>query len=130
MSSPRMFRAQCSSNNHFYKKGQWVYGSLQQFKGYSIFQPDLKCWFGVYGKTVGQYTGLTDKNRVQIFEDDIVKFDGELCVVRWSDEECRFELFDSYNLDHALACWRSPLIEVVGNIHNNPELLSEVKENE
>ena len=83
-------------------------------------------------KTVGQYTGLTDKNGTKIFEGDIVRFididfDGSerkaVGVMTWNRKAANFDIVNgTYRLDfHYPTLFEE--IEVIGNIHDNPELL-------
>lgn len=77
-------------------------------------------------ETVGQYTGMTDKNGTKIFEHDIVRI--AVCgtydnyVISYDKENARFVVGDT-----GFTFWRyiSTKIEVIGNIHDNPELLKE-----
>lgn len=78
-------------------------------------------------ETVGQYTGLTDKNGKKIFEGDIVKWYMNFVVV-W--QRCHYVLKKDVNnesLDYVLSCFSGNELEVIGNIHDNPELLKGVE---
>lgn len=103
--------------------GEWVYGFYveDESKKY-IFTFDqikrgidlggyLDCcqMYEVKPETVGQYTNLKDKHNAGIFEGDIVEIPYEgWKLVKWFDCSCGFEPF------------------VLGNIHDNPELMNRV----
>ncbi len=78
-----------------------------------------------------QYTGLKDMQGVEIYEGDLVEWEGEIWEVVWfvhgyalADENGRCMLSDNFNVivDGCILD-----IEVIGNIHENPELLREDK---
>lgn len=85
--------------------------------------------FPVRQETVGQYTGLTDKNGKKIFEGDIVNcvYDGDLrtYIVVWDKEELDFKATngeESFGNNFRYLCCCDE-VEIIGNIFDNPELL-------
>lgn len=74
-----------------------------------------------YGDDVMQFTGMLDKNGVEVYEGDVMKMykhsDGSPCVVTFEDG-C-YNCFPFGTLDSAVKYGI-----VIGNIHENPELLT------
>ena len=107
--------------------GEWITDSETYIRdGDGIWLSDEKLnVVTVIPETVGQYTGLTDKNGKRIFEGDIVslvKHDGLIYKVVYVP--CRYELVNSKGVNcFVLDLYKSENIEVIGNIHDNPELL-------
>ena len=139
-----LFRGKRLDNN------EWLYGSHFTDSGEDYIIPQNLLGINDYEEyqvdqnTVGQFTGLTDKNGVKIFENDIVrkrdltfglKFDG--VVVYNSEIGCfrihsenngvtmrmGFEASDVYNDGQCTVPVKYDY-EVIGNIYDNPELLS------
>ena len=80
--------------------------------------------FTVYTDTVGQFTGLTDKNGKKIFEGDIGKSIDGVFLVRWSEEKCAFVMdFYDYPKEELYLEEMWDDAEIIGNIHDDPELL-------
>lgn len=122
---------------------EWVYGYLMDWAGRPLIgvykalggeatAKDYLFWnyHPVDPATVGQFTGLRDRNGTEIYEGDIVvAFRGEDCeevnAVYYNANHCKWFLGSPYNnkLPMGLGefCWLD--LEVIGNIHDNPELL-------
>ena len=144
--------------------GEWVEGDLLQTRYHSghieyqiMPQTPVSSAYPVLPETVGQYTGLTDRNGKKIFEGDIVRYN------TFDDFDCQSVVkFGEYNQDGSAGeysaskcigfyvdvdnftcpdwceygsnCFSNYLkqqnilevaryCEVIGNIHDNPELL-------
>ena len=128
--------------------GEWVYGNLTKQRyvpGDKDCSPPYKLelvidqeyegamftWF-IIPETVGQYTGLTDKNGTKIFEGDIVNYfrkDYLNSETIFTDGCFMFKFLSSYT-QKIRKSKQEPIFknvttcgEIIGNIHDNPELL-------
>jgi hypothetical protein len=109
----------------------WVYGSPHPGKesGHVILFDKgsplqmVFDWVYVDSETIGQYTGLKDKNGVKIFEGDIVRINQSFIEIGTVEWEGTAFVLNEMILDY----YYRPHIEVIGNIHDNPELLEEGK---
>jgi len=131
-----LFRAQNLSGNwveglpfYSYGLGEW---SITCSNGWapSYSNPDegeTTLYIEIKPETIGQFTGLTDKNGKKIFEGDILKCDPftKLFWISFGESEKWGACFcaQSSNSIYFLSKSWTILSEVIGNIHDNPELL-------
>lgn len=80
-------------------------------------------WISVDPETVGQYTGLTDKNGVKIFEGDIVRAFTRFSEIYVSPVTYHDGTFWFKNWSWTKFLFKFEKIEIIGNIHDNPEIL-------
>lgn len=123
--------------NYFH--GKFIYGSL------GVIDTDLCAIYHCFefnddemqlvdSGSVGQFTGLTDKNGKKIFEGDILRrayHPEDDVVIEWFDGSFRFRKANKpkdYGYSN-VCCVQNAVsrLKIIGNIHDNPELL-EVKE--
>lgn len=111
-------------------KDEWIYGYLADGNCICDWDNKERRSFEVKAKTIGQYTGLVDKNGNEIYEGDIVKTKGNWGgVVTWNSRGY-FYINDGYYTEEpdllplgSLNCYVRRDFEIVGNIHDNPELI-------
>lgn len=129
----------------------WAYGSLRCYYGgidsdslfkhdpdpdlYSvgiraceIFDPKTRNTCAVDSKTMGQFTGLRDKNGVEIYDGDIISLRDYIAEVRWNNNISSFCIRFSFECElgvKPLGSWIGGRrgCRVIGNIYDNPELI-------
>lgn len=131
--------------------GDWIYGVPVVSKHGEFVGSDC-LMYHVYGEnmavmgspvhkyTVGEFTGTLDDNGTEVFEGDIIAVDpedlkdGQLCVVEYDSDKCMF--VENFGKKYAKQKMKEvPILDdycfkVVGNVHDNPELIMDLLEKE
>ena len=109
---------------------EWVYGDLHLLSKMPHIHIDPFTSKSVNIETIGQYTGLKDKNGKEIYEGDIVEsISGKIGYVIFLQQEMGYVVvwdncdtrLGHRNRGGSYECDGS--IEVIGNIYDNPELV-------
>lgn len=118
-----LFRGKRKDNN------EWVYGYYSPLnfpifgnQGHFINEDGYKA-VEIKLETLGQFTGLTDKNDKKIFEGDIIAKGFELYEVRWNPEQVRWGIYLGNYEVAGFTKFSEPYFEVIGNVYDNKELL-------
>lgn len=126
-----------------FRNGYWYYGSLSGNDIKFIHGYETRIHAPIRSETIGQYTGLTDKNGIRIFEGDILSCDyypytsdgnqNYYAEIVWLDKNAAFGLHMFKNPTSKVrgvlgGCdymddFESDVWEVIGNIYDNSELL-------
>jgi len=132
------------------KTGKWYFGFYYKtlgkhyILGWTEPDSDSQQLREVIPETVGQFTGLSDKNGVKIFEGDILRAnsdvtspdENEIYKVDWNNKTAQFAFYYLYKGKNVIVdgfeffdgFWDIENgFEIIGNIHDNPELLEDVK---
>ena len=142
--------------------GEWIEGAYSPFhlnfgereeKPHIIIISDDEdidgLWCEVIPETVGQYTGLTDKNGVRIFEGDILDVSSDVayggvavhrlgyfvveyhdgCFMKSALDDPQLSFFDNAKRKGLYHFISTDIHKIVGNIHDNPDILKGGEDN-
>lgn len=119
------------------EQGEWLYGYLVKGNyntGFGIIEDNIDTGLQyVEEETIGQFTGLIDKNGEKVFEGDILVFCKGATYpykIEWDCMGWKLYRSDGKRIKEQFECNEAHYVnisEVIGNIHDNKELLGEEK---
>lgn len=144
MTRPIKFRGRATGKNTeaFVDVGDWVHGyyyfdrtnlshriiTMLEAESGGLGSGLVESWVEIDPDTLGQFTGLTDKNKKEAFEGDIAREnDGRIYTVNWNDSEGRYGLVtveEFYGTRGERHFRDIQVMEIIGNKFENPDLLS------
>lgn len=112
---------------------EWVYGSYVNYQNPDLSRTiGIMTWMGVFfevhPETVGQYTGLKDKDGNEIYEGDVYEINATKREIKFI---CGAFVCGIERVGYAPLAWQgeheddffTQTVIVIGNIHDNPELI-------
>lgn len=99
------------------------WGAQENPDGTALFMRDDNDGILVKANTVGQYTGVHDRKGKEVYEGDtVVTYLKRKYVIKWIDKYARFAFWKP-DIVFASGLYDYGQFEVIGNIHENPEML-------
>jgi len=117
------------------KEGEWVIGDLHLRTKIPHIHECGNDKFPIDINTIGQFTGMTDKDGKEIYEGDILdlfipknnvgKPEHRLRKVIFDEKSCGFSIVDKHNncICDAVTTSIELIYTVIGNIYDNPEMM-------
>ena len=125
MNRPIKFRAK-----GFTTENKWYYGGIHislndtYYMVFNCSDPTKYKMVVVKPETLGQFTGLLDKNDTEIYEGDIIEISNNRYKVNWNDKLAAFTAVDpEFNETYLIIDLDISKIAVIGNIYDNPDLI-------